>query len=186
MWHEINDESLRNQLLWDWTTYHNDPARLALFVYRAYYMTLFNTFTLHAGLWSSGMTLASHGEHPWFETHTILCSIGGGGGYCLQYFVLFALFFSHWLIYIFLSHWHSHINFYSQFSQAIRRCKDCNACKNRWYLCIVLLRDITQNTTDRNIADFSVLLLILKKVPGKGAFIVYQGFYIWNLDRKYT
>ena len=34
----------------------------------------------------------------------------------------------------------------------------------------MLLREITQNTTDRNIASFSVLLLILEKVPGKGAF----------------
>ena len=34
----------------------------------------------------------------------------------------------------------------------------------------MLLRGIPQNTTDRNIANFSVLLLILKKVPGKGAF----------------
>ena len=39
------------------------------------YMTLFNTFALHAGLWSSGMTLASDGERSWFETDTILCSI---------------------------------------------------------------------------------------------------------------
>ena len=29
-----------NQLLWDGTIYHTDQARLALFVYRAYYITL--------------------------------------------------------------------------------------------------------------------------------------------------
>ena len=44
-------------------------------VYCVYYMTLFNTFALHACLWSSGMTLASHGVHSWFETHTRLWSI---------------------------------------------------------------------------------------------------------------
>ena len=83
---------------------------------------------------------------------------------------------------IFLSHWHSHINFYSQLSQFIRRCKDCYAFKNLWYLYIVLLRDITQNTADRNIANFSVLLLILKKVPEQGAFFfssVWQ-LYFWD------
>ena len=52
-----------------------DLARLELYVYHAYYMTLFNIFTLHAGLWSRGMTLASHGERPWLETHITLCSI---------------------------------------------------------------------------------------------------------------
>ena len=39
------------------------------------YMTLFNTFALRAGRWSSGMCLASHGVLLWFETHTLLCSI---------------------------------------------------------------------------------------------------------------
>ena len=43
-----------NQLLWDWNIYHTDQARLALFVNRAYCMTLFNTTTLHAGLWCRG------------------------------------------------------------------------------------------------------------------------------------
>ena len=33
----------------------------------------------------------------------------------------------------------------------------------------MLLREITQNKTDRNIANLSVLLLFLEKVPGKGA-----------------
>ena len=98
--------------------------------------------------------------------------------YCLQCFVLIALFPTMANISIFLSHWHSHINFYSQLSQLIRRCKDCNACKNWWYLCIILLRDITQNTTDRNIANFSVLLLILEKVPEKGAFFISS---VWQL-----
>ena len=65
-----------NKLLLDLITYHTDLARLALYVYRAYYMTLFITSTLHAGLWSRSMTLASHGECPWFETHITLCGIG--------------------------------------------------------------------------------------------------------------
>ena len=43
------------------------------------------------------MPLASHGEGPWFETHTILCSISYF--YCYHCFVLFALFFTQWLIY---------------------------------------------------------------------------------------
>ena len=100
------------------------------------------------------------------------CSVVSVIIYCVQCFVLFALFFSHnhANISIFLSHWHSHINFYSQFSQFMRRCKDCNACRNWWYLCIVLLREITQYKTDRNIANLSVLLLFLENVPGKGAF----------------
>ena len=53
----------------------------------------------------------------------------------------------------------------------------------------VLLREITQNETDRNIANFAIF--------GKSTWerclflfchltIVYQGFYIWNLKRKYT
>ena len=67
-----------NQLLWDWTTYHIDLARLALFVYRAYYMymTLFNTTTLRAGLWRRGMTLALRAVRPGFETHNTLSGIG--------------------------------------------------------------------------------------------------------------
>ena len=49
----------------------------------------------------------------------------------ILYCLLFALFFPIMAnISILLSHWHSHINLYSQFSQFIRRCKDCNACKN--------------------------------------------------------
>ena len=69
-----------------------DLARLALFVTVPNYTILSNTFTLHAGLWSSGMTLASYGKGPWFEAHTILSSIGYFF-YCLQCFVFFALFF---------------------------------------------------------------------------------------------
>ena len=64
-----------NQLLWDWT-YHIDLARWALFVYRAYYMTLFNTITLHAGLWRRGVTLALRAVRPGFETHNTLSGIG--------------------------------------------------------------------------------------------------------------
>ena len=47
------------------------PAWLCLFTVRNY-MTLFNTLALHAIRWCSGMSLASHGEGPWFETYTIL------------------------------------------------------------------------------------------------------------------
>ena len=50
------------------------PALHCLFTVRNY-MTLFNTFAFHASRWCSGMSLASHGERHWFETHTILCSI---------------------------------------------------------------------------------------------------------------
>ena len=48
---------------------------LALFVYRSYYMTLFNTSTLHAGLWCRDKIIASHPWSPWFETQIILCGI---------------------------------------------------------------------------------------------------------------
>ena len=65
-----------NQLFWDWTTYHIDLARLALFVYRAYYMIIFNTTTLHAGLWRRGMTLALRAIRPGFETQNTLYGIG--------------------------------------------------------------------------------------------------------------
>ena len=63
---------------------------------------LFNTLALHAIRWCRGMSLASHGEGPWFETHTILCSISYF--YCYHCFVLFALFFTQWLIYLFSFH----------------------------------------------------------------------------------
>ena len=123
---------------------------------------------------------------PGSRRTTILCSIGYFF-YCLQCFVLFALFFTQWLIYPFSFHIDivSHINFYSQFSQFIRRCKDCNACINWWCLCIVLLRKITKNTTDRNIANFSVLLLILEKVPGKGAFFFSSVWQLYIRDFKF-
>ena len=75
------------------------PAWRCLFTVRDY-MTLFNTI---AGMrWCSGMSLASHGEGPWFDTHTILCSI--------SYFLLLSLFctfcslFTQWLIYPFSFH----------------------------------------------------------------------------------
>ena len=77
------------------------PAWLCLFTVRNY-MTLFNTLALHAIRWCSGMSLASHGEGPWFETHTLLCSISYF--YCYHCFVLFALFFTQWLIYPFSFH----------------------------------------------------------------------------------
>ena len=88
--------------------------------------------------------------------------------YCYHCFVLFALFFHTMAnISIFLSHWLSHINFYFPFSQFMCRCKDWNACKNWWYFCTVLLREITQIKTDRNIANFCY---IWKKYQGKVSF----------------
>ena len=77
------------------------PAWLCLFTVRNN-MTLFNTLVFHAIRWCSGMSLASHGEGLWFETHTILCSISYF--YCYHCFVLFALFFTQWLIYSFSFH----------------------------------------------------------------------------------
>ena len=68
---------------------------------------------------------------------------------------------------IFLSHWYSHINFYFPFSQFMCRCSDWNAYKNLWYFCTVLLREITQNKTDRNIANFGYFW---KKYQGKVPF----------------
>ena len=53
---------------------------------------LFNTLARHAIRWCRGMSLASYDEGPWFETHTILCSISYF--YYYHCFVLFALFFS--------------------------------------------------------------------------------------------
>ena len=144
---------------------NTDLARLALFDYRAYYMTLFNTTTRYAELWRRGMTLASRAVRPGFDTHRKLR--GNGLFLLLQCFVFFcSLFTTMANISIFLSPWHSHKNFKSQFSQFMRCSKDCNAFKNWWYLFIVLLREITQNTTDRSIANFSVLLLFFEKVPG--------------------
>ena len=133
-----------------------------------------------------------HCECPWFETHTLLCSIGYF--LLLTMFCTFALFFPIMAnISTFLSHWLSHINFYSKFCQFMHHCKDCYACKNWWHLCIVLLREITQNKTDRNIANLSVRLLFLEKSTRERCLflffrqiIVYQGFYIWSLNRKYT
>ena len=61
---------------------------------------------------------------------------------------------------------------------------------NMWYLCIVL-REITQNKTDRNIANFiGLLLFFFKRTRARCLFlffrltIVFQGFYIWNLNRN--
>ena len=58
---------------------------------------LFNTFALHAGRWCSGMSLASYGERRWFETY-IQYSVVSVIFYCWHCFVLFALFFTQWLI----------------------------------------------------------------------------------------
>ena len=103
------------------------PPWRCLFTVRNY-RTLFNTITLHAGRWCSGMSLASHGVRRWFKTHTILCGI------C--YFLLLTLFCTFCSLFhkmtnisIFLSHWYSHINFYFPFSQFMCRRKDWNACK---------------------------------------------------------
>ena len=86
-------------------------AWLCLFTVRNY-MTLFNTLALHAIRWCSGMSLASHSEGPWFETHTILCNISYF--YCYHCFVLFALFFTQMAnISIFLSHWYFYIDLFS-------------------------------------------------------------------------
>ena len=129
-------------------------------------MTLFNTFAQHASRWCSGMSLASQGELSLFETHTILCSV--------SYFLLLSLFCTFCSLFhtmanisIFLSHWLSHINFYFPFSQFMCRCKDWNACKNWWCFCTVLLREITQIKTDRNIANFCYFW---KKYQGKVSF----------------
>ena len=96
------------------------PALHCSFTVRNY-MTLFNTFAHHASRWCKGMSLASQGERHWFETHTILCSIS----YFL-WLLLFCTFCSlfHTManISIFLSHWHSHINFYFPFSQFMCSC----------------------------------------------------------------
>ena len=97
------------------------------------------------------------GLFVWLSLHMGLCSI-------VVFIIIIFLFLTEFSpfcslfptmanISIFLSYWHAHINFYSQFSQLIRRYKDYYACKNWWYLCIVLLREITQNTIDRNIAN---------------------------------
>ena len=60
----------------------------------------------------------------------------------------------------------------------MRRYKECNACKNWRDVCIMFLREISQNKTDVNIA-FSVLFLFLKKVPGKGVSdYCVSGIYI--------
>ena len=87
-------------------------------------------------LWCRGMTLAYRAERPGFETHKTLCGIGYffiATVFC----IVCSLFPTMANISIFLSHWHSHINLYSQFSQLMRCCKDGNECNNWWYLCIV-------------------------------------------------
>ena len=103
-----------------------DFARLALYVYRAYYIPLFNTFTLHAGLSSSGMTLVSHGERPWFETYFVWYRLFLLLQ-CLYFCSLFLIMAN--ISIIFFSYRNYHINFNSQFIQFMRCFKDCNACK---------------------------------------------------------
>ena len=141
-----------NQLSCDWTTYHIDPARMALFVYRVYYITLFNTTILQSGPWRRGMTLVcvpyvpgSRRTKPFLGSITFYC-------YSVSYF--WFLFPTTANISIFLSRWHSHINFYSQISQFMFCCKDCYACNNWWYLHIVLEREITQNTNQQEYCQF--------------------------------
>ena len=50
------------------------PAWFCLFTGRND-MTLFNTLALHSIRWCNGMSLASHGEGRWFETHPIPRSV---------------------------------------------------------------------------------------------------------------
>ena len=163
------------------------PAWRCLFTVRNN-MTLFNTFALHADRWSSGMSLASHGELFRFETHTLLCSI--------SYFLLLTLFCTFCSLFhtmanisIFLWHWHCHINFIFHLAIFMCRCKDWNACGNWWYFYTVLLREkpiwIVQSLV--------FLCYFWKKSSGERCLflffhltIVYQEFCIWNLKRKYT
>ena len=74
------------------------PALHCSFTVRNY-MTLFNTFAHHASHWCRGMSLASQGKRHWFETHTVLVIF-----YCYHCFVLFAIFFTQWLIYPYSFH----------------------------------------------------------------------------------
>ena len=96
---------------------------------------------------------------------TVLCT------FVLSFFIMT-------FILIFHSHWHSHVNFYLQFSYLMRWCKYDNASNDWWYLCIVLLRDITQNRTDRNIANFRVLLFFLKRTRVRRLFFFSS---VWQL-----
>ena len=93
-----------NQLLvlCDWTTYHTDLARLALFEYRPYLMALFNTATRYAGLWRRGMSITSRAIRPGFDTRRKLYGIGYF--LLLHSFVFFALFLPQWLIFLFFFH----------------------------------------------------------------------------------
>ena len=62
------------------------PAWLCLFTVRNY-MTLFNTWIFMRSVGAVVWSLASYGEGPWFETHTILCSIS----YFIAIIVLYLL-----------------------------------------------------------------------------------------------
>ena len=106
-------------------------------------------------------------------------------------FCIFCSLLPQWIIFLYFFHIGILIKkFKSQFNQFMRCSEDCNACKNWWYLFIVLLREITQNTTDRNIANFSAICWKSTRIRCLFLFfrltIVFHGFYIWNLNRKYT
>ena len=79
------------------------------------------------------MTLVSHGQSLWFETHTIICSIGIF--YLLTVFCTFCFLFPIMPnISIFFLHWHSYIDIYSQFTQcmvvtkSVMHVKNCDIC----------------------------------------------------------
>ena len=134
-------------------------------IYLAYYMTLFNTTTFHMELWCRGMFVTSRTDDSGSrrKEHFVISVI-----FIATVFCIFCSLFptmANTSISIFLPHWHS-LNFLYQFSQFMRCCKECNACNNWWYLFTVLLREITQNIADRNIANVSVLLLFFEKLPG--------------------
>ena len=90
--------------------------------------------------------------------------------YCWHCFVLFALFFTQWLIYQFSFHIDILIETFIFHLANLCVVSKIEMHEKLVIFCTVLLREITQNKTDRNISNFSVLLLFLEKVPGKGAF----------------
>ena len=165
------------------------PCPLGVLCLTCVLYDLFYTFAFHAGLWSRGMTLSSHVERRWFQTHIIHCRIshfatvfltsGLQGSVnvhrgalllvsqwqCISSFVFYICTFCSFFrimanISIFCTRWYSDINFYFRFSPFMRCCKECDACNNWWIFCIVL-REITQTKTDWIIANFSVLLLFV-------------------------
>ena len=154
-------------------------------------MTLFNTFALHAGRWSSGMTLALHGEFPWFDPHTLLrISVTFIADIVLHFF---ALFFTQWLIYPFSFHIDTLISIFM-----LHLANLCVVAKIEMHIksvifCTVFLREITKTKP----VGLLQILVFFYYFFGKSTWerclflvfhwiIVYQGFYIWNLKRKYT